>query len=143
MCVVIVSHGNKLLCVQAAGFVRPLVSTVVATDTDGYLDHSLDRSKYRASEMPQAFQYSVIRTAYEKVLPICFTVSDFRDLTHLATQPVCIAKCVGSLAAWLHCTSLTGPGSNPGTGTANQAVYPTEVGKLVAIVIQRMFTVER
>ena len=56
-----------MLRCQAAGVVRPLTSTVVATDMDGYLDHSLDRSKYRASEMPQAFRYDVIRTAYEKV----------------------------------------------------------------------------
>jgi len=60
-----------LLC-QAAGAVRPLVSTVVSTDTDGFLDHSLDRSKYQASEMPQAFKYDVIKLAYEKVLRSCF-----------------------------------------------------------------------
>lgn len=48
----------------AAGMVRPLVSTVVATDLEGYLDHSLDRSKYRASEMPQAFALEVIKRAY-------------------------------------------------------------------------------
>ena len=34
---------------------------------DGFLDHSLERIKYRASEMPQAFQYSLIRAAYGKV----------------------------------------------------------------------------
>jgi len=48
--------------------VRPLVSTVVCTDKDGFLDHSLDRYKYRASEMPQAFKYDVIKLAYDKVL---------------------------------------------------------------------------
>ena len=47
---------------------RPLVSTVVCTDKDGFLDHSLDRYKYRASEMPQAFKYDVIKLAYDKVL---------------------------------------------------------------------------
>lgn len=47
--------------------VRPLVSTVVATDLEGYLDHSLDRSKYRASEMPQAFTLEVIKRAYGSV----------------------------------------------------------------------------
>lgn len=56
-----------LLC-QAAGAVRPLVSTVVSTDMDGFLDYSLDRSKFRASEMPQAFKYNVIKLAYDKVL---------------------------------------------------------------------------
>lgn len=47
---------------------RPLVSTVVCTDMEGFMDHSLDRSKYRASEMPQAFKYDVIKLAYDKVL---------------------------------------------------------------------------
>lgn len=44
------------------------MSTIVSTDTDGFLDCSLDRSKYRASEMPQAFKYDVIKQAYDKVL---------------------------------------------------------------------------
>ena len=44
-----------------------MVSTVIGTDMDGFLDHSLERIKYRASEMPQAFQYSLIRAAYDKV----------------------------------------------------------------------------
>jgi len=44
------------------------VSTIIANDVDGFLSHSLDRSKYRASEMPQAFKYDVIRLAYDKVL---------------------------------------------------------------------------
>lgn len=69
-------------CDQAAGVVRPLVSTVVATDMNGNLSQSLDRSKYRASEMPQAFKYAVIKNAYEKVyfymfacVYFCFYVS--------------------------------------------------------------------
>ena len=52
---------------KAAGAVQPLVSTVIGTDMDGFLDHSLERIKYRASEMPQAFQYSLIKSAYDKV----------------------------------------------------------------------------
>ncbi|KAM9308080.1 D-ribitol-5-phosphate cytidylyltransferase [Gastrophryne carolinensis] len=48
----------------AAGAVRPLVSTVVASSPDGGLDHSLERSKHRASEMPQAFLFDVIYSAY-------------------------------------------------------------------------------
>ena len=52
---------------QAAGAVKKLVSTVIASDEKGFLDHSLDRSKYRASEMPQAFQRQVIENAYDKV----------------------------------------------------------------------------
>ncbi|CAB4013712.1 isoprenoid synthase domain-containing -like, partial [Paramuricea clavata] len=50
----------------ACGVVRPLVSTVLARNTSGFLDHSLDRSKFVASEMPQAFQYDVILNAYRK-----------------------------------------------------------------------------
>ena len=52
---------------QAAGAIRPLVSTVIATTSEGYLDHSLERTKYRASEMPQGFTYDVIHQAYQRV----------------------------------------------------------------------------
>ncbi|XP_072010494.1 D-ribitol-5-phosphate cytidylyltransferase isoform X2 [Engystomops pustulosus] len=48
----------------AAGAVRPLVSTVIAPSSDGCLDHSLERAKHRASEMPQAFLFDVIYKAY-------------------------------------------------------------------------------
>ncbi|MEQ2236142.1 hypothetical protein ILYODFUR_009436 [Ilyodon furcidens] len=51
----------------AAGAIRPLVSTVIATTSEGYLDHSLERAKYRASEMPQGFRYDVIYQAYQRV----------------------------------------------------------------------------
>ncbi|XP_053322961.1 D-ribitol-5-phosphate cytidylyltransferase isoform X2 [Spea bombifrons] len=50
----------------AAGAVRPLVSTVIASSSDGCLDYSLERSKHRASEMPQAFLFDVIYEAYLK-----------------------------------------------------------------------------
>lgn len=50
----------------AAGAIRPLVSTVVSPSADGHLDHSLDRAKHRASEMPQAFHFDVIYEAYQK-----------------------------------------------------------------------------
>ncbi|KAJ8306885.1 hypothetical protein KUTeg_014969 [Tegillarca granosa] len=50
----------------AAGVSRPLVSTVIAVDSEDYIEESLDRNKYRASEMPQAFRYDVIKTAYDK-----------------------------------------------------------------------------
>ncbi|XP_041962912.1 D-ribitol-5-phosphate cytidylyltransferase isoform X1 [Alosa sapidissima] len=49
----------------ASGAVRPLVSTVVAATTGGYLDHSLERARYRASEMPQGFIYDIIYQAYQ------------------------------------------------------------------------------
>ncbi|XP_060081255.1 D-ribitol-5-phosphate cytidylyltransferase-like [Ylistrum balloti] len=50
----------------AAGVHRPLISTVIASDECGYLEESLDRSRYHASEMPQGFIFSVILSAYEK-----------------------------------------------------------------------------
>ncbi|XP_053118912.1 D-ribitol-5-phosphate cytidylyltransferase isoform X2 [Hemicordylus capensis] len=50
----------------AAGAIRPLVSTVIASSADGCLDHSLDRAKYRASEMPQAFLFDIIYQAYRQ-----------------------------------------------------------------------------
>lgn len=52
---------------QAAGAIRPLVSTVIATTSEGFLDHSLERAKYRASETPQGFTYEVISLAYQRV----------------------------------------------------------------------------
>lgn len=56
-----------LLPEQAAGAIRPLVSTVIASTPEGFLDHSLERSKYRASETPQGFTYDVISRAYQRV----------------------------------------------------------------------------
>uniref|UniRef100_A0A8B9QRN4 D-ribitol-5-phosphate cytidylyltransferase n=1 Tax=Anas platyrhynchos TaxID=8839 RepID=A0A8B9QRN4_ANAPL len=50
----------------AAGAIRPLVSTVIASGEDGCLDHSLERARYRASEMPQAFLFDVIYEAYQQ-----------------------------------------------------------------------------
>lgn len=52
---------------QAAGAIRPLVSTVIASTAEGFLDHSLERSKYRASETPQGFTFDVISQAYQRV----------------------------------------------------------------------------
>lgn len=52
---------------KAAGAIRPLVSTVIASAADGCLDHSLERAKYRASEMPQAFLFDIIYQAYQQV----------------------------------------------------------------------------
>ncbi|XP_043239256.1 D-ribitol-5-phosphate cytidylyltransferase-like [Amphibalanus amphitrite] len=52
----------------AAGLTRPLVSTVLETPAGqrACLGRSLDRSRHRASETPQAFTYSVIRRAYQQ-----------------------------------------------------------------------------
>ncbi|XP_004078457.1 D-ribitol-5-phosphate cytidylyltransferase [Oryzias latipes] len=68
----------------AAGAIRPLVSTVIATTSEGFLDHSLERAKYRASEMPQGFTHHVIRQAYQRC-----TEADFEfgtECLHLALQ---------------------------------------------------------
>ncbi|XP_070365511.1 D-ribitol-5-phosphate cytidylyltransferase isoform X2 [Equus asinus] len=51
---------------EAAGAIRPLVSTVISPSADGCLDHSLDRASHRASEMPQAFLFDVIYEAYQQ-----------------------------------------------------------------------------
>nr|XP_057908819.1 D-ribitol-5-phosphate cytidylyltransferase [Doryrhamphus excisus] len=68
----------------AAGAIRPLVSTVIATTSEGYLDHSLERAKYRASEMPQGFTYDVIHRAYQRCTEADF---DFgTECLHLALQ---------------------------------------------------------
>ncbi|XP_045559479.1 D-ribitol-5-phosphate cytidylyltransferase isoform X1 [Salmo salar] len=69
---------------KAAGAIQPLVSTVIATTLEGYLDHSLERTKYRASEMPQGFIYDVIYQAYQRC-----SESDFEfgtECLHLALQ---------------------------------------------------------
>ncbi|KAM7120796.1 D-ribitol-5-phosphate cytidylyltransferase isoform 2-T2 [Molossus nigricans] len=50
----------------AAGAIQPLVSTVISPSADGCLDHSLERARHRASEMPQAFLYDVIYAAYQQ-----------------------------------------------------------------------------
>ncbi|XP_055276500.1 D-ribitol-5-phosphate cytidylyltransferase isoform X3 [Moschus berezovskii] len=50
----------------ASGAIRPLVSTVISPSADSCLDHSLERAKHRASEMPQAFLFDVIYEAYQQ-----------------------------------------------------------------------------
>uniref|UniRef100_A0A3B4BLQ0 D-ribitol-5-phosphate cytidylyltransferase n=1 Tax=Periophthalmus magnuspinnatus TaxID=409849 RepID=A0A3B4BLQ0_9GOBI len=68
----------------AAGAIRPLVSTVIATTSEGYLDHSLERAKYRASEMPQGFTYDVICQAYQKCTD--YDLDYGTECLHLALQ---------------------------------------------------------
>lgn len=58
---------GSLFVFQAAGAIRPLVSTVISPSADGCLDHSLERARHRASEMPQAFLFDVIYEAYQQV----------------------------------------------------------------------------
>ncbi|CAM1154266.1 ISPD (predicted) [Pycnogonum litorale] len=67
----------------ACGTVRPLVSTVVSINDDGFMDYSLDRCKFRASEMPQAFQYDIIKMAYQMVHLIPFNLTFKLYHTHL------------------------------------------------------------
>ncbi|KAG1681272.1 D-ribitol-5-phosphate cytidylyltransferase [Nymphon striatum] len=50
----------------ACGIVRPLVSTVVSSNSKGYLKSSLNRLEYHASEMPQGFKMNLIKSAYDK-----------------------------------------------------------------------------
>ncbi len=49
----------------AAGTVMPLVDTVLAVTDDGFMERSLDRRLYRASQTPQAFRYEILKRAYE------------------------------------------------------------------------------
>ena len=50
----------------ASGAFLPLVSTVIAVDAEGFLDHALDRNKYLASHTPQACRMVDIVNAYSK-----------------------------------------------------------------------------
>ncbi|KAI4874527.1 hypothetical protein NFI96_016619 [Prochilodus magdalenae] len=68
----------------ASGAIRPLVSTVIATTSEGYLDHSLERTKYRASEMPQGFLYDIIYQAYQRCSEFDFEFGT--ECLHLALQ---------------------------------------------------------
>ncbi|EDV27813.1 uncharacterized protein TRIADDRAFT_21810 [Trichoplax adhaerens] len=68
----------------AAGCTRPLVSTVIKASEDNILDHSLQRSQYRASETPQAFQYDVIKEAYDKCTDYDFDYGT--ECLHLANK---------------------------------------------------------
>uniref|UniRef100_A0A673NJ78 D-ribitol-5-phosphate cytidylyltransferase n=1 Tax=Sinocyclocheilus rhinocerous TaxID=307959 RepID=A0A673NJ78_9TELE len=68
----------------ASGAIRPLESTVIATTSEGYLDHSLERAKYRASEMPQGFLYDIIFQAYQRCSEFDFEFGT--ECLHLALQ---------------------------------------------------------
>ena len=50
----------------ASGTTVPLVSTVIKVNNEGFMEHSLDRSAYRASQTPQAFRRDVIVRMYER-----------------------------------------------------------------------------
>lgn len=68
----------------SAGAICPLVSTVIATTSEGYLDHSLERAKYRASEMPQGFTYDIIYQAYQRCTD--FDLDYGTECLHLVLQ---------------------------------------------------------
>ncbi|TRY85682.1 hypothetical protein DNTS_013267 [Danionella cerebrum] len=68
----------------ASGAIRPLVSTVIATTSENFLDHSLERTKYRASEMPQGFLYDIIFQAYQQCSEFDFEFGT--ECLHLALQ---------------------------------------------------------
>ena len=58
-------RGGPAVCIWlAAGCVLPLVSTVVRPNAEGFLEESLDRSQYMASQTPQAFRLAVLQQAY-------------------------------------------------------------------------------
>lgn len=52
--------------VGAAGFVRPLVSTILSTNQESTMEKALIRNQHLASETPQAFQFSLLLSAYNK-----------------------------------------------------------------------------
>ncbi|XP_019734258.1 D-ribitol-5-phosphate cytidylyltransferase isoform X1 [Hippocampus comes] len=68
----------------ASGAIRPLVSTVIATTSEGFLDHSLERAKYRASEMPQAFKFNIVHKAYQRCTEADFAFGT--ECLHLVLQ---------------------------------------------------------
>ncbi|XP_067123310.1 D-ribitol-5-phosphate cytidylyltransferase-like isoform X2 [Centruroides vittatus] len=76
----------------AAGVIRPLVSTVISQDEEKLLDVVLDRTKYYASEMPQAFTFNMILDAYSKC--------SGHDLD-VGTECLQIAKDYGNIRAYL------------------------------------------
>jgi len=68
----------------AAGTIIPLVSTVIKVDAEGFLDTSLNRLEYRASQTPQAFRKSVLERAYNKCTE--FDFDHGTECLHLAQQ---------------------------------------------------------
>ena len=50
----------------ASGSIRPLVSTVIKPDKDYFINESLNRSEYVASETPQAFKFDLLEKSYSE-----------------------------------------------------------------------------
>ncbi|XP_054993262.1 D-ribitol-5-phosphate cytidylyltransferase isoform X3 [Sorex araneus] len=83
----------------ASGAIRPLVSTVISPSADGILDHSLERARHRASEMPQAFLFDVIYEAYRQHVRVTFGAlchAD-RDLQKIILQQCYNFVCVNMM----------------------------------------------
>ncbi|XP_059568451.1 D-ribitol-5-phosphate cytidylyltransferase isoform X1 [Myotis daubentonii] len=93
----------------AAGAIRPLVSTVISPSADGCLDHSLERARHRASEMPQAFLYDVIYAAYQQCSD--YDLEFGTECLQLALKYCHVkAKLVeGSPDLWKHVKVTSGP----------------------------------
>ncbi|XP_014246359.1 D-ribitol-5-phosphate cytidylyltransferase-like [Cimex lectularius] len=53
--------------VGSAGPTKPLVSTVLKKNAESFLEASLNRNLYVASETPQAFQFEILSSAYSKI----------------------------------------------------------------------------
>ncbi|KAM6201521.1 D-ribitol-5-phosphate cytidylyltransferase isoform 2-T2 [Rhynchocyon petersi] len=76
----------------AAGAIRPLVSTVISPSADSCLDHSLERARYKASEMPQAFLFDVIYEAYKQVTYKRDLYAAESIIKERISQQICIVK---------------------------------------------------
>nr|XP_047136601.1 D-ribitol-5-phosphate cytidylyltransferase isoform X3 [Hydra vulgaris] len=57
---------NEAKLYKASGSIRPLVSTIIKSTSDGFMETSLKRDSYCESHTPQCFQFNVICKAYQK-----------------------------------------------------------------------------
>ena len=64
----------------AAGATRPLISTIIKPNKEGFVESCLIRNEYIRSETPQAFLFDIIFNAYEKVR---ITFDHIKNLTFL------------------------------------------------------------
>ncbi|XP_077915460.1 D-ribitol-5-phosphate cytidylyltransferase isoform X5 [Halichoerus grypus] len=84
----------------AAGAIRPLVSTVISPSADGCLDHSLERARHRASEMPQAFRFDVIYEAYQQHVKVTSgALCPARDLEQIILEQCYNYVCVNVMSS--------------------------------------------
>ncbi|XP_065666711.1 D-ribitol-5-phosphate cytidylyltransferase isoform X8 [Hydra vulgaris] len=57
---------NEAQLYKASGSVRPLISTIIKSTSDGFMETSLKRDSYCESHTPQCFKFNVIYKAYQK-----------------------------------------------------------------------------